>query len=250
MSEARARLLVASGRHEEARGLLRGYHAAAEGARPSAGPSCGRWRWRSGWNTGRAIGRRPCGMCCANVRLFAESPYALPMVLEQGGCEEPVREYLRRADPSSPESESARLVLAAMRRARKPLRAGPHRPRTGGAAAAAGQHGPSRRRPCSGSASMACAIICAIFSRSSTCPIGRNSSAARGNWGWRRTAGTTRDDGAHRAQPANRTGIGAQGRRDDDQTPTARFRRHCTWLFVLASASVGQHATGALGPIV
>ena len=39
------------------------------------------------------------------------------MVLEQGACEEPVRDVLRRADPGSPESESAGLLLAAMRRA-------------------------------------------------------------------------------------------------------------------------------------
>ena len=116
VSEARARLLVATGRHDEARDLLRGYRAVA-GERSFRRTQLRALALAVGLEHRAGDREAALRQVGRYVRLFAESPYALPMVMDRDACEEPVREVLGRADPGSPECESARLVLAAMRRA-------------------------------------------------------------------------------------------------------------------------------------
>ncbi len=116
VSEARARLLVATGRYEEARGLLLGYHAVA-GERAFRRTQLRALALAVGLEHRAEDTEAALRHVKRYVRLFAESPFALPMVLERVACEAPVREFLRRADTDSPESRSANLLLAAMRRA-------------------------------------------------------------------------------------------------------------------------------------
>ena len=116
MSEARARLLVATGRYDEARRLLRGYHAVAE-ERAFRRTQLRALAMTVGLEHRAGDREEAVRHVTRYVRLFAGSPYVLPMVVERAACEEPVREFLRRADPDSPESGSAKLLLAAMRRA-------------------------------------------------------------------------------------------------------------------------------------
>ena len=119
VSEARVRLLVAAGRYKEARSLLRGYHAVA-GERAFRRTELRALALAVGLE--HRAGDREAALRHVRqyVRLFGDSPFALPMVLDRDACDEPVREFLCRADPGSREAKNARLVLAAMRRAGNP----------------------------------------------------------------------------------------------------------------------------------
>ncbi|MDE0038653.1 MAG: LuxR C-terminal-related transcriptional regulator [Gammaproteobacteria bacterium] len=116
VSEARARLLVARGRFAEARELVLGYHAVAR-QRALVRTQLRALALAIGLEH-RAGDRERAQRCVMRyVRLFAQSPYALAMVLEGTACEEPLRWFLLHAGPDATESESAKLLLAQMRRA-------------------------------------------------------------------------------------------------------------------------------------
>ena len=115
VSEARARLLLATGRHAEARGLLRAYFSFAEerGLR--------RTQLRAlalAVGLEQAAGDREASQrhVAQYVRLFAEAPYTLPMVLDRALCEAPVRRFLA-SGPDAADAGNARLLLGAMRSA-------------------------------------------------------------------------------------------------------------------------------------
>ncbi|MXY16113.1 MAG: hypothetical protein F4Y57_03700 [Acidobacteria bacterium] len=116
LSEARSRLLIATAGYDEARDLLRAYHAAAEGR--------GFRRTQLRAVALRVRLEQQAGDSEASLRqvrrylgLFAESPLMLPMVLEREACEAPLRRFLRHAEPGSAEHGNVKLLLAAMRRA-------------------------------------------------------------------------------------------------------------------------------------
>ena len=115
VSEARARLLLATGHHAEARGLLRAYFSFAEerGLR--------RTQLRAlalAVGLEQDAGDREASQryVAQYVRLFAETPYTLPMVLDRALCEPPVRRFLT-SSPVAPDDGNARLLLDAMRSA-------------------------------------------------------------------------------------------------------------------------------------
>ena len=115
VSEARARLLIQTRRHDEARDLLREYGAMA---RQRAFRRTELRALALAVGLEHDAGDREASQrhVARYVRLFAESPYALPMVLGRSNCEEPLRRLIA-TDPNAPDDRNARLLLAHMRRA-------------------------------------------------------------------------------------------------------------------------------------
>ena len=111
--EARGRLLTATGRYDEARDLLREFHAIAERH------SFRRMQLRA---LALAIalelraGQPKAGLrhLTRYLELFDESPYILPLVHERATCTDLLSQVA--ADASSPHKEPAEGILAAMRR--------------------------------------------------------------------------------------------------------------------------------------
>ena len=111
--EARGRLLTANGRYDEARDLLREFHAVAERH------SFRRMQLRA---LALAIalelraGQPKAGLrhLTRYLELFDESPYVLPLVHERATCTDLLSQIA--ADASSPHKEHAGRILAAMGR--------------------------------------------------------------------------------------------------------------------------------------
>ncbi|MDE0001827.1 MAG: LuxR C-terminal-related transcriptional regulator [Rhodospirillaceae bacterium] len=112
VSEARARILIAGGRYDEARRLLHEMHAVAVGRsmrriRMHALVFSIALEQRAGES---AAGKRHL---TEYLELFAESPYAWPLLKERATCAETVSRFLE-SDPDSPHRSSAHSLLAAM----------------------------------------------------------------------------------------------------------------------------------------
>ncbi|MDE0660808.1 MAG: LuxR C-terminal-related transcriptional regulator [Gammaproteobacteria bacterium] len=120
VSETRGRLLIATKRYHEARHLLGELHALA------VKRSFRRTEMRA--LALLLVVERQGGDAAATVRylteylrLFADSPYAWPLVRERGACQNPLNRFLE-LNPDSPHRDSARRLLALMCR----LGSGPH----------------------------------------------------------------------------------------------------------------------------
>ncbi len=114
VTDARARLLIATRRFDEARRLLRDFHAAAEA------PSFRRLQLRAlalAVRLEQEAGQPEAAArhVARYVRLFAGSPYAWPLVRERTSCMEPVRAFAATA--GSQDARIAESLLAAMGRA-------------------------------------------------------------------------------------------------------------------------------------
>lgn len=114
LSEARVRLLTAHMRFDDARSLLRALRSVAveRGLR--------RLEMRAlalsimmEHQAGEAEASQ--GSLQEYLELFAESPFAWPLVREGTACAEPLKRFLKRS-PDSPHGQAARSLLAAMRR--------------------------------------------------------------------------------------------------------------------------------------
>ena len=114
VSEARARLLIAAKRYGEARRVLEKLHAFA------AARHFRRIQMRAlalSTVLERQAGDAEAGLryLTEYLRLFADSPYAWPLVRERAACEELLHRFLE-AHTDSPHRASARRLLAAMDR--------------------------------------------------------------------------------------------------------------------------------------
>ncbi|MCY4060408.1 MAG: LuxR C-terminal-related transcriptional regulator, partial [Gammaproteobacteria bacterium] len=114
VSETRGRLLIATKRYHEARHLLGELHAFA------AKRSFRRTEMRA--LALLLVVERQAGNAEAAVRylteylrLFADSPYAWPLVRERAACQDPLIRFLA-SNPESPHRESARRLLAVLSR--------------------------------------------------------------------------------------------------------------------------------------
>ena len=113
VSDARARMLIANRRHDEARVLLRAFHSAAQAR------SFPRLQLRAlalAVKLEQQAGDAQAAVrhVARYVRLFAGSPYAWPLVRERTTCQETLAVFASTA--GGVDRENAELLLAAMRR--------------------------------------------------------------------------------------------------------------------------------------
>ena len=115
VSEARARLLLATGHHAEARGLLRAYYSFAE-ERGLRRTQLRALALTVGLEQDAGDPEASQRYVAQYVRLFADAPYTLPMALDRALCEAPVQQFLA-SGPAAADAGNARLLLDAMRSA-------------------------------------------------------------------------------------------------------------------------------------
>ena len=115
LSEARIRLLIAGGRFDEARVLVGAVREVAEAHRLRR-VEMRAWAWSILLE--EHAGDREAALRCVTryLKLFADSPYAWPLVRERGACEEVLQRYLG-LDVDRSCRQAAHALLAAMHRA-------------------------------------------------------------------------------------------------------------------------------------